>query len=72
MFAIVQQKSCLLFKNRNHCSHREFVVLAVSGRSVNVSRKSYPKVARCRSGFCITVDVANFVGDVKLFLCVSY
>ena len=33
MFAIVEQKSCLLFEDRNVCSHREFVVLVVSGEA---------------------------------------
>ena len=44
MFAIVLQKPCLLFEDRNDCSHREFVVLVVSGRSVNVSRKCCPEM----------------------------
>ena len=52
-------------------SHREFVVLVVSGRSVNVSRKCCPEVKSLGVGaeFCIAV---NFGGDVKLFLCVAY
>ena len=55
-------------------SHREFVVLVVSGRSVNVSRKCCPEVKWLGVGveYCITVDIANFGGDIKLFLCVAY
>ena len=55
-------------------SHREFVVLIVSGRSVNVSRKCCPEVKSLGVGveFCIAVDIDNFGGDVKLFLCVAY
>ena len=55
-------------------SHREFVVLVVSGRSVNVSRKCCPvkKWLGVGADLCIAVDIANFVGDVKLFLCVAY
>ena len=50
------------------------MVLVVSGRSVNVSRKCGPEVKSLGVGakFCIAVDIANFGGDVKLFLCVAY
>ena len=44
MLAIVWQKSCLLLEDRNDCGHHEFVVLVVSGRSGNVSRKCYPEM----------------------------
>ena len=39
MLAIVQQKSWLLFEDRNDCSHCELMFLVVSGISVNVPRK---------------------------------
>ena len=65
MFAIVKQKSCLLFEDRNACSHREFVVLVVSGRSVNIFRKCCPEVKKLGVGaeFCIAVNIANTGGD---------
>ena len=55
-------------------SHREFVVLVVLGRSVNLSRKCCPEVKSLGVGaeFRIAVDIANFGGDVKLFPCVAY
>ena len=45
-------------------SHHEFVVLAVLGKSVNVSRKCCPGVKSLSVGaeFCIAVDIANFGG----------
>ena len=54
--------------------HREFIVLVVSGRSVNVSKKCCPEVKQLGVGveFCIAVNIANFGGDLKLFLCVAY
>ena len=50
------------------------IVVSVSGRSVNVSRKYCPEVKSLGVGaqFCIAVDIANFGGDVKSFLCVAY
>ena len=55
-------------------SHGEFVVLVVSGRSENISRNCGPEVKSLGVGaeFCITVYIANFGGDVKLFLWVAY
>ena len=49
-------------------SHREFVVLVVSGRNVNVSRKCCPEVKQLGVGadFFITVDIANFGGWRKV------
>ena len=50
------------------------MVLVVSRRSVNVSRKCCPvkKSLGVRAEYCIAVDIANFGGDVKLFLCMAY
>ena len=41
---------------------------------MNVSRKCCPEVKSLGVGaeYCIAVDIANFGGDVKLFLCVVY
>ena len=44
MFAIVLQKLCLLFEDRNDVVTYGFVVLVVSGRSANVSRKCCPEI----------------------------
>ena len=51
-----------------------FVILVVSGRSVNVSRKCCPEVKSLgvKAEFSIAVNIANFGGDVKFFLCVAY
>ena len=49
-------------------SHRELVVLVVSERSVNVSRKCCPEVKPLgvRAAFCIAVDIVNFRGWRKV------
>ena len=41
---------------------------------MNISRKYCPGVKLLGVGaeFCIAVDITNFGGDVKLFLCVAY
>ena len=44
MFAIGVAKVVLLVKDRNVVVIYEFVVLVVSGRSMNVSRKCYPEI----------------------------
>ena len=73
-FAVTVTKVVFAVWGEKRWSHCEFVVLVVSGRSVNVFRKCCPKVRLLGVGaeFCKAVDIANFGGDVKLFLCVVY
>ena len=56
-------------------SHREFAFLVVWGRSVNVSKKCCPEVKSSLGAgveLDIAIDIANFGGEIKLFLCVAY
>ena len=42
---------------------------------MNVSRKCCPEVKQSQGAGAeldIAIDIANFVGEIKLFLCVAY
>ena len=70
----MEQKSCLLFEEINVEVTVILCFWLFRGEACGL-QKMWPRDeirARCRSGFGIAIDIANFGGDVKLFLCVAY
>ena len=67
-------KSCLLFEEIDVEVTLSLCFWLFRGEGHGL-QKMLPRgevVARCRNGFGIAVDIANFGCDVKLFLCVAY